>query len=172
MKKHPRGLKTILAGLVILASILILCGPAHAATWYYAHGNSGIVEDLTAAARIAHTGQGLDVDQTYGTENRVHFPFVNPISTNVLDVVTLQIWKGAGTTVSNVDLYDGKTKFATIACPGFGSEVWTTVYVWLPTPKKLTKGLGVSVQISSGGQGWQSQHVKFGAVGARFSPAS
>ncbi len=171
MKKHPWGLRTILAGLVILASILILCGPAHTATWYYAQGNSGAVEDLAAVASVAHTGQGIDVEPTYGMDNWVHFPFVIPISTNVLDVVTLQIWKGAGATVSNVYLYDGKTRFATITWPGVGSEVWTTVYVWLPTPRKLTRGLGVSVQISSGGEGWQSHHVKFGAVGARFSPA-
>jgi hypothetical protein len=171
MKQHHSSLKTIIAGLVFLASILILCGSANAVTWYYAQGNSGVVEDLTAAASVAHTGQGLDIDQTNFTENWVHFPFVTPISPELLDVVTLQIWKGAGTTVDAVHLYDGKTKVAILAGPSFGSEVWTTVYVWLPTPKKFVRGLGVSVKIAAAGESWQSRHVEFGAVGARFSPA-
>jgi hypothetical protein len=171
MKDHSLRLRIFIAGSILVASIFVFCDLAHA-TWYYAHGNTGVIEDTAVVASQVHSGQGLDIDQNYATENWVHFPFVTPISDDLLDVVTLQIWKGAGATVDAVHIYDGRTRIAILDGPGVGSEVWTTVYVWLPAKKKINRGLGVSVQISSGGEGWQSHHVKFGAVGARFLPAS
>jgi len=135
----------------------------------WVHGN--IVQVEKKADKILRIGWGTKVNQQFSV-NWFHIPIATPV---ILDDIRPLLIKafvlykaGGGTKVTNIHVYDGKTKVKAIdglSLSGDHSGAIDASNSWVIDPPITIKyGLGISIGVSFGDEG----EILFTAAGADF----
>ncbi|MBI2486026.1 MAG: hypothetical protein HYW01_03530 [Deltaproteobacteria bacterium] len=166
MKKLSHNIRVPLLTCLLLGIMLTLSSPAYA-TWYYAHGQSGHIQDEGLVANYPfYYGWGLDFDLSAGSSNWVHFsiPTLGGGSKGV-QYIRLKFKTGsADAWVSQIDVYDGNIKFKTLTGNWSGSK---DVQLNLGQKWQINRALGISVRVNAGVE-MMSHEFEFYAAGANF----
>ncbi|MGR8934799.1 MAG: hypothetical protein ACU837_10480 [Gammaproteobacteria bacterium] len=162
--------KNIVAGAVFFCSFFF--NSQVSASWLFAHGNSGHLEDEAAASTFARKGYGLEVEPQWEESTWVHFSVpANGDKTSGARYVRLDfsVDSALNSQISRVDVYNGN-----ILVKSFTNLNWNTLGFNVKTlnlggVKRFTRGMGVSVEITAGPDSGTDQFV-FHGVGAKFVP--
>jgi hypothetical protein len=158
---------------MLLFGIFVVCtfistGSAHA-TWYVTHGHSGHVEtEANLDSPVVYLGWGLDIQQTFGTTNWVHFAVpTDGTRGRGARYVKIKFKAFSQSMVTAVHIYNGGIKVAEFTGSWTGEN---TLTLDLGKVKSFTNGLGISVQIQASPVQQQPDYgrIIFYGAGANF----
>jgi hypothetical protein len=123
--------------------ILALAAAPAQADWFYMHGAGGHIQEMTNIVSSGYFGNGLVFTQKKGTTSYVQFPIPNPANNNW---TVSEIWiycstGGTNAKITQVDVWDGATKFKTIT--GKWSGHAKLIKLSLGAKWKIYRGLNV-----------------------------
>ena len=164
MTRFPSPLKALL----VVLFVLMASGPAQA-TWYWTHGHSGHVEDLTGVTSVVPTGTGLKIDLAFDGSAWVHYalPTIGESTQGARYLkIRFCIENALNSWISDVYVYNGDIlvkKFPVV----LGSAGCQTTTFDLGQVRSFPRSLGVSIKINSGPDSGIDEFLIVG-VGANF----
>jgi hypothetical protein len=170
MKDTRQRMQRVLCGGLLMGGLLLMSAPAQA-TWYWTHGNSGHIEDMSVVenAGACTMGWGVDIQMTPGTTNWVHFaiPSMGDANKGARYIKLNYENESIDGWINQVDVYNGATMVGSF--PYSPLDAGTRVITLdLGSIKSFNRGLGISVGISAGVEGGMAHHINFYGAGANF----
>lgn len=159
-----------LALVILIAGTIWMSAPAHAFTWVSMQGGSGKVEIPQNTTGVLYKGWGLDFSQKPNLTNWVHYQIPTNRSSSIspkVRYVYLEYYKSTHIgKIAAFHIYDGRVKIQEITVSANTAGSWATMVIDLGEPRSISKGLGVSIYVTSGADGYTT--FKIGNVKARF----
>jgi hypothetical protein len=173
MKKLIAIFQKFLLLSLLVGIIFAFVSQAHA-TWYWIHGHSAHIQDTAQIDAAFPMGWGLDVTQKLSTGNWYHFAVPSPgatlqgaqkIKVNFLsESDDVWIWR--------IDVWNGGTLITQFLPPS--AKAWSNgdfiLKLDLGSVTPFTRGLGISIGVSTGSDIAKSHRIIFNGAGANFNP--
>lgn len=165
--------KKALPSLLLLFITLLLSGQA-SATWLLTHGNSGHLEDEAATSTFYRRADGLEVKPDLEPSTWVHFTVPTDGSTNTgARFIKLLFTVGNQTIdsqISRIDIYNGNLLVKSFTGLNLKTLGYNTQILDLGGIKRFSRGMGVSVEITTNSFDSGADSYTFHGVGANFVP--
>jgi hypothetical protein len=145
--------RSVRLGVLVLLSVLAVAAVPARADWIFAHGTAAVIQQDTAPGLVSayYLGWGLDVKLKKGTSAWFHFPMNNPALDNYYtDKIQLVFrTQNSNAYIAQIDIWDGAIRFESLKGKWWSSGASKTVTIILSQKWKISRGLGISIQLKN-----------------------